>query len=127
MSSRQEPPGPERRAARELAATLEPGDIILVCVTQTETPGIAYSALRELAGSYFDHVSVFLNKDQTLHIGRPRVQVLPSYTFLTERRKPFVLRLREDLRGEFLEAVKDLESREFSTTKAWYLWSTFAI
>ncbi|CAG9321724.1 unnamed protein product [Blepharisma stoltei] len=110
-------PEDQKEAAISLAKSLLPGDIIM-----TQTPGRAYTSLRTMAYSYFDHVAVLVDSETCLQVGPPRVRLIPSYHFLLFSRKPFVLRVKDNIRAQFLENIRSLNNQKYESTKALTTW-----
>ena len=66
---------------------LLPGDVVLV-----STPGAALDLYREATGTVFDHVGMVVAPGVVLHVGPPRIRLLPTSTVLRGRKAVAVLR-----------------------------------
>ena len=69
---------------------LELGDIVL-----TSTPGLAMQIGRTFTAQDHDHITVVVKPGKVLHIGPPKVRLLPISRVMEPRREPLVLRLKE--------------------------------
>lgn len=77
--------------------------------------------------SYFDHVAVFINKDCALQVGPPQVREIAPHLFLALGRKPYVIRLAEDSKQQFLENLHGLSGKKYSYKRALLLWSSIVL
>ena len=66
------------------------GDIIL-----TSTPGLAMQRGRSFTGQDHDHITVVVKAEKVLHIGPPKVRLLPLHRVMEPRREPRVLRISQ--------------------------------
>ena len=69
---------------------LQIGDIIL-----TSTPGLAMQIGRSFTGQDHDHITVVVKKETVLHIGPPKVRLLPLHRVMEPMREPRVLRIAQ--------------------------------
>lgn len=93
----------EKSKALELAASVKPGDLILV-----KTPNKMYEAVRRIYSTPYDHIVVVVDDSRCLHISYPIAKLVPTYLFTHELREPLVLRpnLSQGERDKFLYEVK---------------------
>jgi hypothetical protein len=92
----------EFRDSEALKAEIQPGDIVI-----TKTPSTIYKLIRKIMHADYDHVAVFLNKKQALHISPPRIRIVSSNIFLMKKLHPIILRpkLNEKELADFLERL----------------------
>lgn len=78
--------------------------------------------LRSLANSYFDHVAVVLDKESCLQVGPPISQLIPTYYFLVMNRKPLVLRVKKEVKDQFLRNLSLLIDKPYNYMRAASVW-----
>ena len=83
-------PGVRKSTAPRPRYDLHIGDIIL-----TSTPGLAMQIGRSFTGQDHDHITVVVKSEQVLHIGPPKVRLLPLHRVMEPRREPRVLRISQ--------------------------------
>lgn len=66
---------------------VQAGDIIL-----TRTPGTFYGCFRKMAGQTYDHLAIVMDSQQFLHVGPPRIRLLPVPLLLSDARSPLIVR-----------------------------------
>ena len=96
------------------AAALRPCDLVLV-----RTPGRFYELLRRCSRQPFDHLAVVMADGRVLHVGPPRIRLLPAELLLQPWRHPHVLRprLSHSEAAAFLSSLSALVGRPYDTVK----------
>ncbi|KAL4472285.1 hypothetical protein ABPG72_011646 [Tetrahymena utriculariae] len=96
--------------SEELKKEIQPGDIVL-----TKTSSNVYGIVRKMMDSEYDHVSVFLDQQNVLHISPPKVRIIPSNIFLMRRMGPFIIRPNLDTqeRNYFIDRLKTFENQSY--------------
>ena len=96
------------------AAVLRPCDLVLV-----RTPGRLYSLMRRASHQPFDHLAVVMADGRVLHVGPPRIRLLPAELFLQPWRQPQVLRptLSDAEAAAFLSSLSSLIGQPYDTTR----------
>jgi hypothetical protein len=104
----------ERLALRR--AQLRVGDLILV-----RTPGTFYRVFRGIAQHAYDHVGIVVSPGRFLHIGPPRIRLLPVELLLAPKRCAVVLRpqLSTPERNRLLGRLGQLVGRPYNTLRVY--------
>lgn len=95
---------------------VQAGDIIL-----TRTPGAFYEFCRRRAGQAYDHLAIVMNANEFLHVGPPRIRLLPVPLLLNEARNPLVVRpdLNELQRTQLLLELSSMVGAPYDVARVY--------
>ena len=103
----------EAMKAGNIAATLKPGDIVLI-----RTPGRIYKMFREATKQPYDHAVCVVNEGMCVHVSSPVVKKLKFEKFLLPRRQPMIVRVKmtDEERADVVRNLEQLVGREYDLT-----------